>query len=387
MTRLGHVRRYAWIGALAVVALVAAPVRPAQAGGGLAAVRREMLRLNFGDFQSRAALTYPAGAAAGSPTVILIPGSSPEDMNADIGARPGTPPLSHIFLDIARYLTPRGFAVLRYNKHYVTSATRIDYQSYYGKLTLQVMVRDAERALQAAETDPHVDHQRIFLYGWSEGSTVAAALAVRHPELAGLIVQGPLAYSWRDTFRYQITAVGLPYLRLFTPQGRITNRTLAQAEVGDGGRVAKSIAFYLADPRQTTGPLAINPRLDTNHDGAIDIDTEFLPRLSAILDIAFGPHGPDRIYGRGYALPTVTAQALRLRLPVLILQGANDANVPPRGARQLDAALTANPDHTLLLYPGLGHTLGLAASPIDDNFRPIAPAPLAGLTAWLTRHR
>ena len=387
MTRLCHVRRSVWISALAVLVLVAAPVRPAQAGGAVAAVRSEMLRLNFGDFQSRAELTYPAGTASGSPTVILIPGSGPEDMNADIGARPGKPPLSHIFLDIARYLTPRGFAVLRYNKHYVTSATQVDYQRYYTKLTLQQMLRDAEQALQAAESDPHVDHRRIFLYGWSEGSTVAAALAVRHPELAGLIVQGAVALSWRDTFRYQITAVGLPYLRQFAPSGRVTNRILAQAEAGDGGRAAKSIVFYLADPRQTTGPLAINPRLDTNHDGAIDIDSEFLPRLNAILAIAFGPHGPDRIYGPGYALPTVTAQAPRLRLPTLILQGANDANVPPRGARYLDAALTANPDHTLLLYPGLGHTLGLAASPIDDNFRPIAPTPLADLTAWLARHR
>lgn len=387
MTRICHVRRYVWIGALAVLALVAVPVRPAQAGGGVAAVRSEMLRLNFGDFQSRAELTYPAGAAGGSPTVILIPGSSPEGMNADIGARPGMPPLSHIFLDIAHYLTPQGFAVLRYNKHYVTSATQVDYQRYYTKLTLQQMLRDAEQVLQAAESDPHVDHRHIFLYGWSEGSTVAAALAVRHPELAGLIVQGALAYSWRDTFRYQITQVGLPYLRQFAPSGRVTNRTMAQAEAGGGGLVAKSIVFYLADPRQTTGPLAINPRLDTNHDGAIDIDSEFVPRLNAILDIVFGPHGPDRIYGPGYALPTVTAQAPRLRLPMLILQGANDANVPPRGARHLDAALTANPDHTLLLYPGLGHTLGQAASPIDDNFRPIAPAPLADLTAWLARHR
>ena len=387
MTRRYLVRHSVWIGALIVLALVAAPVRPVHAGGGVTTVRSEMLRLNFGDFQSRAELTYPAGAAGGSPTVILIPGSSPEDMNADISARPGAPPLSHIFLDIARYLTPRGVAVLRYNKHYVTSATQVDYQSYYGKLTLQVMLRDAEQVLHTAETNAHIDHRRIFLYGWSEGSTVAAALAVHHPEIAGLIVQGPVAYSWRDTFQYQITEVGLPYLRRFAPSGRVTNRTLAQAEAGGGGLVATSVLFYLADPRQTTGPLAINPFLDTNHDGAIDIDTEFLPRLNAILDVYFGPRGPYAIYSPSRALPPLVAQAPRLRAPVLILQGGNDANVPPRGARHLDVALAANPDHTLVLYPGLGHTLGLAASPIDDNFRPIAPAPLASLTAWLARHR
>jgi len=52
--------------------------------------------------------------------------------------------------------------------------------------------------------------------------------------------------------------VGLPYLRRFAPTGRVTNQTLAQAAVGGGGLVATSSLFYLADPRQTTGPLVIN---------------------------------------------------------------------------------------------------------------------------------
>ena len=372
-----------------MLAFGASPLRPAQARPGGAAVRSEMLRLTFGDFRSRAELTYPAGVVGGSPTVILVPGSGPEDMDADIDARPGVPPLSHNFLDLARYLTPRGFAVLRYNKHYVTGPGRVDYQRFYAKLTLQQMLRDAERVLRAAEADPHVDQRRIFLYGWSEGSTVAAALAVRHPELAGLIVQGPLAVSWQDTFRYQITEVGLPYLRLLVPDGQVTNRALARAVAGGGGLVARSVVYYLVDPRKTSGPPAINAQLDTNHDGAIDIETEFLPKLNAILDISFSSHGPDRIYGPGHALPTVTEQAPLLHLPVLILQGTNDANVPPRGAHLLDAALKAagNRDHTLQVYRRLGHSLGPAASPIEDNFRPIAAAPLAAIVTWLTRHR
>jgi len=185
MTPPRLVRRGAWIGTLVMLVFGASPLRPAQAGPGGAAVRSEMLRLTFGDFRSSAELTYPAGVVGGSPTVILIPGSGPEDMDADIGARPGVPPLSHIFLDIERYLTPRDFAVLRYNKHYVTSYLHVDYQRFYATLTLQGMLRDAGRVLHAAETDPHVDHRRIFLYGWSEGSTVAAALAVTIRSLPG----------------------------------------------------------------------------------------------------------------------------------------------------------------------------------------------------------
>jgi uncharacterized protein len=98
--------------------------------------------------------------------------------------------------------------------------------------------------------------------------------------------------------------------------------------------------------------------------------------------------GPLAIYAPGRALPTVTAQAPALRLPVLILQGANDANVPPWGAQLLASALArgGNRDHLLKLYPGLGHALGPAASVIADNVRPIAPAPLVDLATWLLQH-
>jgi fermentation-respiration switch protein FrsA (DUF1100 family) len=73
-------------------------------------------------------------------------------------------------------------------------------------------------------------------------------------------------------------------------------------------------------------------------------------------------------------------------MPVLILQGANDANVPAQGARALDEALakSGNPRYLLKIYEGLGHSLGTASSPLDDNFRPIQTAPLQDLAAWLT---
>src|SRR5437868_1380364 len=79
-------------------------------------VGREGLTVDFGDFQSKAELDYPVGRPH-APVVVLIPGSGPEDMNADITGASGR--VSHIFLDIADYLAPRGIAVMRYDKHYV----------------------------------------------------------------------------------------------------------------------------------------------------------------------------------------------------------------------------------------------------------------------------
>ncbi len=351
-------------------------------------VGHETLRINFGGFTSKAELDYPLGGGK-HPTVLLIPGSTPEDMNADIVGGASGPPLSHIFLDIARYLAPRGVAVLRYNKHYVTSLRQVDYQSYYTKLDLQGMRNDAEAVLAAAERDPHVDARHIFVYGWSEGSTVAAALVARHPEVAGLVVQGPVARSWRATFTHQVVDVVVPYLRRLAPDGRVTNSVLRRAATGNGGLVARGDAIsFFAQPSQTPGAPSINPMLDQNHDGAVDINREFLPALPRIMDYLLGPLGPLGIYGPDRALPSLVAAAPHLKLPVLILQGRNDANVPFQGAVELRAALIAsgNRDAILELYPGLGHTLGAARDVIDDNFRPIAARPLADLLSWLARH-
>lgn len=356
------------------------------------AVERQALTLDLGDFQSKAELTYPAQGGP-FPTVILIHGSSPMDMDGTvfgIGANGQPVKLSSIFKDISDFLSAKGFAVLRYNKHYVSGPGQADFQSFYTKLDLQQMLKDAETALEAAKANSQVDKDKIYLYGWSEGSTVAAALAAKHPELAGLVLQTPVALSWRELFVYQIEQVGLPYLKTLAQDGKVTDSTLVAARQGSGGLVAKGILNYTADPQAfQQGKLAINPILDINKNGALDLASELTPEvLGRILDIGFSPQGFFSIYAPGRALPTVSEQAPSLRVPVLILQGLNDANVPPEGAQRLEAALktAGNSNVTLKLYPGLGHSLGVASSLIDDNFHPIQTAPLQDLATWLSEH-
>ena len=71
-----------------------------------------------------------------------------------------------------------------------------------------------------------MDAKRIYVYGWSEGSTVAAALVAKHPEIAGLIVQGPVALTWCETLLFQMLEVGVPHLKSLATDGRVTNATL-----------------------------------------------------------------------------------------------------------------------------------------------------------------
>jgi pimeloyl-ACP methyl ester carboxylesterase len=276
------------------------------------AVAREPLTLDFGDFTSHAELTYPAHDPSHRPAVLLIHGAGPEDLNATISRFSGDP-LSSIFGQIADNLSARGYAVLRYDKHYVAGPGKADPRLFTAGLG--TFARDAETALRRVQVSLHVDPHRISVYGWSAGSTIAAGLAVAHPELAGLIVQGPVATSWHDALAYQLREIVVPYARALAPDGRISTDTLRRALAGPGGRVANGeLLAYVADPvGAQTHQLAIDPALDTNQDGVIDLDTELIHRIDALVDLALSPQGYLATYGPGRALPTVGELAPRLR--------------------------------------------------------------------------
>ncbi len=353
----------------------------AQTGG----VSSQDFSVDFGDFQSKAQLTYPTNAAGGSPTVILIHGSTAADMDFNYFTQGSTIPFSHIFKDIADYYPARGVAVLRYNKHYVSGPNQAD-QVKYAKADLNLFLSDAEKVLAAAESNPHVDKQHIYIYGWSEGSTVAAALVAKHPEVAGLIVQGPVAASWRETFKYQMFGVTLPYLLGFAQGGNITADTLSQALAGDGGAVARSEVIFLIDPSYfQTKKVAVSGFLDSNKDGVLTA-AEVQANYDAILDFYFSPQGFFYIYSPDKALPTVAEQAANIKQPVLVLQGKLDANVPVTASQQLTSSFKGNADYSYKEYADLGHSLGPASSVIDDRFRPIATPPMADGVAWVLAH-
>ena len=81
------------------------------------------------------------------------------------------------------------------------------------------------------------------------------------------------------------------------------------------------------------------------------------------------------------ALPGLIQLAPKLETPTLILQGQNDANTSADGALELEKALKNQ--HTLKLYPNLGHSLGEASSVIDDRFRPMNPQVIQDVADWL----
>ena len=356
-------------------------------------IARETLTLTFGGVSSTAELTYPAAGAGPFPTVVLIPGSGVADMDHtvvspfDFGPQ-GPVTLSSNFRDIAEGLSERGFAVVRYNKRHVFGPNRADFMRFY-QLSLDDFRADAEAVVEAAKAHPRVDGERLFLYGWSEGSTVASAIAAARSDIAGLVLQTPVVFPWKETFVYQTLNVGWPFIMGLAEDGAITSGSLMRGMTADGGMVAKSALSYLADPSgYMTGQLVVNRALDADQDGKLTIGSELtMSKLLEIMLSAFEPGGYFAMYAPGRALPPVGDWVGALDLPILILQGAMDANVPPEGAQILYDSLKrlGHPDVTLKWYSDLGHSLGKPPSVEQDNFQPIAEEPIADVAEWLSQ--
>lgn len=334
------------------------------------------IRLN--DFDAKAELTVPAGSQKALPSILLIHGSDVADMDNTIVDDKGKV-VSHIFLDLAEFLSSHGYAVIRYNKRYVNKYDDFD-AARFQKLTLQDLLADAKTVLAGMRTNPQIDRNNIFVYGWSEGSAIAGQIASTELDIRGVVVQGAVAYSFSEGLKGLFSRTGSPYLSRFARDGKIGASQLAAALSGNGGIPAKMFTRFLLDRNSTPDKPVVAAFLDKNNDGLIDLDAEAKPTFSSwFSDANLG------IYSNAQALPGLNSVASKLSMPILILQGANDGNTPKEEAEALNRALIANHDHTLKVYPGLGHSLGVTPSIIEDGFKPITRAPMQFLARWLDR--
>ena len=128
-------------------------------------------------------LTVPAVAEGPFPAVLLIHGSGAADMDGYIPPElSGTEAGARIFLQIAEYLSERGFVVLRYDKRGVGENATILDANVFGNATVQQLQKDAEEALDVLMQQPEVDKGNITLLGISEGTTIAPRIAAEHPD-------------------------------------------------------------------------------------------------------------------------------------------------------------------------------------------------------------
>ena len=149
---------------------------------------------------TRAQLTMPAVGDGPFPAVLLIHGSGAADLDGYVPSElSGTEAGARIFLQIAEYLSERGFVVLRYDKRGVGENATILNPDVLGNATVQKLQGDAEVALDVLLQQPEVDKENITLLGISEGTTIAPRIAAERPDnVKNIVLMGAAAQTLYD---------------------------------------------------------------------------------------------------------------------------------------------------------------------------------------------
>ena len=145
-------------------------------------------------------LTVPAGEKL--PAVVLVHGSGPNDRNE---AAMGT----MIFRDIAKGLSEKGIAVLRYDKLTFAmnqGAVPVDAETIANLTIYDETVVDALEAVKLLREDPRIDPERIFIIGHSQGAIAAPWIHNEGANARGLILLAGTMRPIAELFAEQLEA-------------------------------------------------------------------------------------------------------------------------------------------------------------------------------------
>jgi uncharacterized protein len=344
-------------------------------------VKHRDLVIDLGNgIKTNAQLTIPAVGNGPFPGVLLIPGSGAVDMNETLA--PNTKP----FWEVSQYLSERGFAVLRYDKRGIGDNSQIIDTNVWGNVTFEDLKRDAKTALNVLIQQPEVDKNQITLIGHSEGTLIAPRIAVEQENatsattIKNIVLMGSAATTIADLAYYQKVGIALEYMHQVLDKNRTGSISLQEA-IKDPlvGR------FFVANFGNTSST-----------DIFIDIDTQVKPLLEKELeqftkdDInarCDNPEGcPIWFNSVGKLENNVDViDNLSKSISVLMLNGESDPLTPVQQSFLLEQRLTEadHPDHTLITYPGLGHTFAISPQ-WSTGLGPIEQYVLSDLHGWLS---
>jgi uncharacterized protein len=348
---------------------------------------------------TNAQLTYPAVGKGPFPGVLLIHGSGAVDKNATLGyVHKNGPEPPKLFLQIAEYLSERGFAVLTYDKRGIGANYTID-QNVWGNATVNDLIRDAEKALNTLTLQPEVDSQRISVIGHSEGTVIAPRVAIDNPtKVKNIILMGTVAQNLiRDILRYQVVDLNLEYatqvldknhtglisIQQIAKDPSLGNYLISPSLLDTNNNNTKILTNDLAERFGTTGYVSIQKQIRPALIKYYENETAF--NLSKCNDIRGCP-----VWFRSESnlIPTLSIIGnISKSTGILLLNGENDSATPVQQTFLLQQRLTEvnHPDHTLITYPNLGHFFYPSPQWFAES-GPIEPYVLADLYAWLESH-
>ena len=256
------------------------------------------------DWKLPGTLAVPNGAGP-FPAVLLVQDFGPKDRDdAHAVLKP--------FHDLSDGLASRGVVVMRFEKRIRQYSGRMAGKSYTAD---DETVEDAVRALAFLRAQSVVDPKRIFLAGHGLGGYLAPRIAAEDGKLAGLVVMAANQRPLEDLMLDQMQALGLAGKDL--EKARANVERVKKLEPGD------------ADAPQVFG----------------------LP-AAYWLDL------------KGY---DPAAEAGKLSLPVLILYGERDFQVPKVDFELWKSALAGRQGVSAHSYPTLNHAFVAGSGPSTEQ--------------------
>ena len=333
--------------------------------------------------RTNAQLTIPAVGNGPFPGVLLVAGSGVVDMNETLS--PDTKP----FWQIAQYLSERGFAVLRYDKRGVGANSQIIDYNIWGNLTFNDLKNDAEIALGVLTQQPEVDPNKISIIGHSEGTLIVPRIVIDQESktnstmIKNIILMGSAATTMADLAHYQKVGIVLDYMHQVLDKNG-TGFISVQEAIQDP-LVGRFIVANFGNNTNTTTATEF-----------IGIERQVKPLLERALE-EFTQADPNARCNNPEGCPIWYNSAVNLEpnlsvignlsesTSVLMLNGENDPLTPVQQSFLLEQRLTEvdHPDHTLITYPGLGHTFAISPR-WSTGLGPVEQYVLSDLHTWLS---
>lgn len=261
-----------------------------------------------------ATLSLPKGDGP-FPGVVLVHGSGPHDRDETVGG-------TRVFQDLAQGLASRGVAVLRYEKRTKTFQKEL---AGTRDVTLESEVLDdAVAALGVLRGTPGVDPARVFVLGHSLGAMLAPRIAERDGKAAGIVLLAAPARPMSEVVRDQVDA--------------------------------------LSGPGVSEARKAMAPSLRREADALADL---YAGRpVASPAETIFGA---PPAYWLELKKERPAATAVRLGIPVLVLQGGRDYQVTMKDFALWRAALKDFRRATLKAYPKLNHLFVTGEGPATPD--------------------
>jgi pimeloyl-ACP methyl ester carboxylesterase len=356
-------------------------------------VSRRDLVIDMGEgLTTDAQLTFPAVGDGPFPGILLIPGGGAPDMDEYMppySTDTGEPARPH--LQIAEYLSERGFAVLRYNKRGVGfNSTLADPEAFFDT-TIQDLERDAEKVLEVLMQQSEVDADDITLLGHSESTIIVPRIAVGNPSVKNIVLMGTAGRSYYDIKYFKMVDLRVNLAREVLDTDHDGLLSIPEVIEGLGPVLPLTSASYKASIsandliENSTGEWLWRPHWNPDGDEFMNIEEEFESTLIRIIDYAMtAEYTGSKLVQSQLALEATMDTIGNVSSSILILNGINDILTPLEDALLLEQTLTENghPDHTLITYPGLGHYF------YPEDYWSIAMGPMQDyvihdLEAWL----